>query len=125
FFSHRSIDSINEVRSVCHCRDNPGRQVLARALFYSSPGSVVNLDVAAAFRCSVTPSEQPFSSEEITGNEDSKRDPPNGIDGSPQWRNCPARRFSATLSLPNGRNNLKANSIDGLTSSRALIRRGP
>jgi hypothetical protein len=49
-----------------------------------------------------------------------KETPPNGIDGSPQWRSCPARRFSATLSLPKGRNNLKAKRhrwINKLTSS--------
>jgi hypothetical protein len=43
--------------------------------FVAPPGSVVNLDVAVAFRCSVTSSEQPFSFEEITANEDSKRNP--------------------------------------------------
>ncbi len=31
---------------------------MVRALSYSSPGSVVNLDVAVAFRCSVTPSQK-------------------------------------------------------------------
>lgn len=95
------------------------------ALFYSSPGSVVNLDVAAAFRYSATPASNHFHPRRLPATKTRKEIPPNGIDGSPQWRNCPARRFSATLSLPKGRNNLKAKSIDGLTSSRVLIRREP
>src|SRR5438128_1912856 len=33
-FLHHSRDSINEVRSVCHCRDNPSHPILTAASFY-------------------------------------------------------------------------------------------